>query len=131
MKEQDATVCYNVCNGSGMCGSSNDDKGYVVRLEHIEINGIESEATVPVKLKMDNRGGRDFLNNWNMSMATRALAVRFAWIRELREEGVIDIDWIRTNDNEADLCTKNLNVDGFKKHTACFCGVEEDLESTK
>ena len=85
------------------------------------LESLGLRVKLPMKLMLDNKGGVDFLNNWNMSTATRAVAVRFAWLRELREDGTIEVEWISTENNHVDLFTKNLDKSTFEKHTAMFC----------
>ena len=73
-------------------------------------------------LYIDNKGGVDIFNNWSIAGNTRAVSTRFAYIRELKEAGVLQIKWIKSENNSADLFTKNLDGPTYKKHNAFFCG---------
>ena len=53
------------------------------------------------------------------------MGVRICYLRELKEEGLIDIEWISGEENPADLFTKNLDGPTFEKHAKFFCGEEE------
>ena len=67
-------------------------------------------------LHMDNKGGVDIFNNWSIAGNTRAASIRFAYIRELKETGILAIKWIRGEENPSDIFTKNLDGTTFKKH---------------
>jgi hypothetical protein len=67
-------------------------------------------------------GGVDIFNNWSVSGRTRAVGVRFCFLRELKEQGIIEVKWIGTAENSADLFTKNLDGTTFRQHTKVFCG---------
>ena len=71
---------------------------------------------------MDNKGGVDIFNNWSIAGNTRAVSIRFAYIRELKEAGILQIKWIKGEENGADLFTKNLDGNAFHKHAAVFNG---------
>ena len=74
----------------------------------------------PMTLYMDNKGGVDILNNWSTSGQTRAVSIRFAFVQELKEQGVLEIKWIKGEDNCADLFTKNLDTKTYQKHESMF-----------
>ena len=50
------------------------------------------------------------------------MSTRFAYIRELKEAGVLEIKWIKGEDNCADLFTKNLDGASYAKHESVFSG---------
>ncbi len=82
-------------------------------------NFLESlglKVKLPMTLRMDNKGGVDIFNNWSIAGNTRAVSVRFAYIRELKEAGILQIKWIKSEENGADLYTKNLDGPTFHKH---------------
>ena len=74
-----------------------------------------------MKLYMDNKGGVDIFNNWSIAGNTRAVSIRFAYIRELKEQGILEIIWISGEENPSDLFTKNLESVTFEKHTGYYC----------
>ena len=85
------------------------------------LESMELKVKRPMKLYMDNKGGVDIFNNWSIAGNTRAVSVRFAYIRELKEEGLLEIEWISGEDNPADLFTKNLDGTTFTRHTNTYC----------
>jgi hypothetical protein len=78
------------------------------------------KVKLQMTLYMDNKGGVDIFNNWSIAGNTSAVSVRFAYIRELKEQGVLVIKWIKGEENSADLFTKNLSGPNFRKHASEF-----------
>ncbi|MEM9078894.1 MAG: Ty1/Copia family ribonuclease HI [Bacteroidota bacterium] len=86
----------------------------------LELIGLK--VKLPMTLYMDNKGGVDIFNNWSIAGNTRAVSIRFAYIRELKEAGILQIKWIKSQDNCADIFTKNLDGPTFKAHSQVFSG---------
>jgi hypothetical protein len=83
----------------------------------------------PMILEIDNKGAVDLSHNWSVSGRTRHDSIRQSFLRELNEEGVIEVYWIPTEDNSSDLFTKNLSGPIFEKHAAVYCGKNEYMKS--
>jgi hypothetical protein len=79
----------------------------------------------PMYLKMDNSGGVDVYNSWSVSGRTRHASVRLCFLRELKEQGLIECRWQSGDTNPADMFTKNLGGATFTKHCKTFCGNDE------
>jgi len=82
-------------------------------------NLIESmglRVKVPMKANVDNKGVRDLVNNWNIGGRTRHVAVRINFLRELKEGGIVEVNWVRSIDSLSDILTKNLPIALFDKH---------------
>ena len=73
----------------------------------LEAMGLK--VKLPMTLYMDNKGGVDTFNNWSIAGNTRAVSVRFAFIRELKEANILEIKWKQGILNGADLFTKNVD----------------------
>jgi hypothetical protein len=93
------------------------DMLFVMRV--LESIGLKVEK--PMILWLDNKGAIDLTNNWSASGRTRHVDVRHHFLRELKEDDIIHVKWIPTNDNSADLFTKNLDGPTFEKHMSRFC----------
>jgi hypothetical protein len=52
------------------------------------------------------RGVVDLANNWSVGV-TRHISVRVNFLRELKEQGLLRVMWIPTDENSANLFTKN------------------------
>jgi hypothetical protein len=93
--------------------------------DFIESLGLQVE--LPMILYVDNKGAVDLLNSWSVSGATRHIAVKLNYIRELKEQGIISIKWKAGEDNSADLFTKNLDRKTFEKHAAKYIDLAGDM----
>ena len=78
-----------------------------------------------MQLQVDNKGAMDLANNWSIGGRTRHVEVRQWFLRQLKEEGLIETSWLPGVENEADLFTKNLPGPAFNKHTSRFCGKDD------
>lgn len=89
------------------------------------LESIGLRVKKPMQLLIDNKGAVDYANNWSSSGRMRHVCIKMNFLRELKENGVIDVEWCRTTDMPADLFTKNLGGSLFKKHTTVFCGNDD------
>ena len=80
----------------------------------MELMGLKVKLLM--KVEIDNKGAKDIINNWSVGGRTRHIRVRFNFLQELKEDGVIKVQWISTHDNCADILTKNLPVKVFVKY---------------
>jgi hypothetical protein len=51
------------------------------------------------------------------------------FLRELKEDGIIVVDWMSGDDNPSDLFTKNLSGPLFDKHARNFVGFDEYMRA--
>ena len=86
----------------------------------LESMGLQVE--LPMILHVDNKGAKDLVNNWSVGGRTRHMDVRNHFLRELKEAGIVRVQWISTHDNCTDMFTKNLPGPLFNKHAKVFCG---------
>jgi hypothetical protein len=57
--------------------------------------------------KVDNKGAKDLVNNCIIGGRTRHFGVRLNYLCELKEDGVIQVDWIRSEEIHSDKkCTR-------------------------
>ena len=80
-------------------------------MHRIQKNVIESiglKVELPMILECDNKGAVDLANNWTAGGRTRHVDVHQNWLRELKEEGILRVQWIPGSENDADMHTKNL-----------------------
>jgi hypothetical protein len=47
-------------------------------------------------IKVDNKGVKDLVNNWNIGGRTRHVGVRLNYLRKSKEDGIIQVNWIRS-----------------------------------
>ena len=85
----------------------------------------------PMILECDNKGATELAHGWQVNGRTRHVANKIYYLRELKENGEILMKCVKTEDNSADILTKNLGGAAFEKHCKCCCGddqVEEVVE---
>ena len=71
---------------------------------------------------MDNKGGVDIFNNWSIAGNTHAVLVKFAFVQKFKKHGILEIKWVKGQDNPANIFTKNLGRPDFRKHLVKFEG---------
>ena len=81
----------------------------------IEDMGIKVKT--PIIVRMDNVGAMYIATNPSTNTRTRHIDIRYHFVREHVENGVIQIIFVRTDENTADIFTKNVKSELHEKHT--------------
>jgi hypothetical protein len=76
--------------------------------------GIEAER--PAKVYVDNVGSIFLSKNKTSGERTKHIDLKYHFIREQIQNGLIDVQFVRTSENYADVFTKNLNGEKFNYH---------------
>jgi hypothetical protein len=97
------------------------DMLFIMRL--LESMGLKVQK--PMILEMDNKGAVDLTHSWSSTGRTRHIANKLAFLRELKEEGIIECRWISNEDMSSDIFTKNVGGADFQKHLATYVGHDE------
>jgi hypothetical protein len=84
------------------------------------IESIGLKVKLPMLLEMDNKGAVDLANNWSIGGRTRHVETRMYFLCELKEVGIIKIQWRPTDKNDVDIFTKNTDGPTFMKHLTSF-----------
>ena len=75
----------------------------------------------PMILQMDCKGALALTHSWSVGGRTRHINVKWHFLREMKEDGLIHTVWVHSPDNSADLFTKNLSGPDFKRHSLVYC----------
>ena len=94
----------------------------------IESMGIKLQY--PIIIKCDNVGAIYLSNNHTTSQRTKHIDVRYHFVREYIEDGVLKVLFIPTEDNDADIYTKNTTEELQIKHTMKNIGEVKDYKWT-
>ena len=78
---------------------------------------MEIDVELPVQVYVDNQGAVFMSKNTTTSSRTKHIDVRYKYVRELIDKGMIEVIFVPTRDNDADLFTKNLPSELFQLHT--------------
>jgi hypothetical protein len=80
---------------------------------------IEIELSESMKVYVDNIGAIHLANNASSVIRTKHIDTRIHFVRELTQEDnkLLDIEFLRSEDNQSDTFTKNTTSELFWKHT--------------
>jgi hypothetical protein len=92
------------------------------------LTSLGLKVKLPMVLEVDNKGAKDLANNWSAGGRMRHVDVREYFLRDLKEDGMVVVKWISTEENSSDLFTKNLYGPAFEKHAATYVGVDEYMQ---
>jgi hypothetical protein len=84
----------------------------------LEFLGVQ--VVLPIEIMVDNIGAIFLANNYTMSQRTRHIDIRYHFVREYIEDGTVIIKFVRSEDNDADIFTKNLGTQLYHKHSSKF-----------
>ena len=74
----------------------------------------------PGPLLGDNKASIHLVKNCQASQRTKQIKTRHHFVRDLWEDQILEISYINTNLNKADICTKNVSVRNHKNHKSSF-----------
>ena len=86
------------------------------------------KVQLPMILEVDNKGAKDVSNNWSVGGRLRHIDVRQFFLRDLKEDGMIVLKWISTDNNSTDMFTKNLHGPAFEKDATVLVGKDEYMQ---
>jgi Reverse transcriptase (RNA-dependent DNA polymerase) len=125
-------ICWRSKGQKGVTLSSSEAE-YVLISEAVKeirfiyylMDSIWMNVKLPIVVRCDNVGAI-FMGS---GVCTRHVDTRYHFIREHVEDNFIQIVFVKSCDNDADLFTKNVNKDIYNKQLSKFLGkVNEDLE---
>ena len=89
------------------------------------LESIQLTVQLPMIISCDNKGAVDLANGHQVGGGTKHIDVRTFFIRELKEQGILTIKWIPSQENEADIHTKNTGEMVFMEHLPKYVGFDE------
>ena len=87
------------------------------------IESIGIKIQFPIIIKVDNVGAIYIANNYTTGQRTKHIDIRTHFVREYIEEGIIKVVFVRSDENDADIFTKNTTEEIFVKHLKKIIGV--------
>jgi hypothetical protein len=81
----------------------------------LETMGIE--VKLPMIIRVDNTGAIYLANNYTAGQRTKHIDIRVHYVREYIRDGIIKIEFVRSENNDADILTKNTTEELFKFHS--------------
>jgi hypothetical protein len=95
-------------------------------IQVIESMGIDVQK--PITIRVDNVGAIFMANNISTSPRTKHIDVRYRYVNEFIEDGIIKVVFVKTAENDSDGFTKNLNGELYEKHKTKFIGEKEKFK---
>ena len=88
-------------------------------------------VTYPVIVHVDNVGAIFMSGNVTTTSRTKHVDIRYKFVNEYAEDGIIKIIFVRSEDNYSDILTKNLGSELLSKHADTLISKmpDNDLES--
>lgn len=92
---------------------------------------LNMKVKLPIQVMVDNVGAIFLSQNQSVNQRTRHIDVRYHFLREHVENGTIEVNFVRSEDNIADLFTKNVGIEVYKKHSGKLLGTMPVLNNRK
>jgi hypothetical protein len=77
-------------------------------------------------VKTDNVGAMFMAQNASSGVRMRNIDTNYHYVREKLEEGVINIEFFKSIENDSDIFKKNLSQEIYDKHVTKFLGVHAE-----
>ena len=91
------------------------------------LTSLGLKVKTPMKIDTDNTGSMQLANSWSVGGRTCHVDVRMHFLRELKDQGLLSIEFVPGVDNETDILTKNTPPAIYNKHIVKFVGKDEYL----
>ena len=81
----------------------------------MEFLGVE--VKLPIEVKVDNVGAIYLSKSATTSNRTRHIDTRYHFVREYIDDGILKVVFVKSEENDADIMTKNLSIGLYEKHS--------------
>ena len=81
---------------------------------------LELKVERPIKVYCDNVGAIFMGNNAKQSVRTKHINVKYHFIREHVLDGMVEIIFVPSEENDSDIFTKNISKETHKRHLEKF-----------
>ena len=95
------------------------------------LKSLGLKVKLPILASIDNGWAVGIGNNWSVGGRTCHVEVKQNFLRELKEAGTIEFQWISTANNDADMFTKNLAGLEHNKHAVRLCGHDKHYSTAQ
>ena len=75
------------------------------------IESLKLKVRKPMIVYSDNKGAVDLINGWSIGGGTKHMDCRIMFLRELKEDGVIRVQWIPSGENPSDIYLPKILTD--------------------
>ena len=88
-----------------------------VKFVYQVLTSMGFKVKLPIVVRVDNLGAIFMSDNISVSQRTKHVDVRFRFVQQFTLENFIKVIFVKSEDNDADLFTKNLSGEKHKKHS--------------
>jgi hypothetical protein len=81
------------------------------------LESLNIQVNLPIIVHVDNVGAIYLSNNATTSQRTKHIDIRYHYVREYIEDGILKILFVKSEQNDADIYTKNLSQDLYYEHS--------------
>ena len=81
------------------------------------VKSMELNLELPMILNVDNTGAIYLANNYTTGPRTKHIDIRVHFVRDLIVAEILRVVFVRTDDNDADIFTKNVGEELFDRHS--------------
>jgi hypothetical protein len=91
-----------------------------VKFAYYLLCNLHIKVNLPIVVRTDNIIPIFMSENASTSFCTRHMDTRYHFIQEVIKDGIINIEFVCSAENDSDLFTKNLNQELYERHTKKF-----------
>ena len=92
------------------------------------LKSMKIQIELPIKCYVDNVGAMFMAENVTTSSRSKHIDIRYHYLREFIEEGFIELKFVKTKENLADIFTKNVSGETLERHTPSFITKKANLK---
>ena len=86
------------------------------------LESMKIKVALPIVVNVDNIGAVFMWKNNSTSSQSKHIDVRMKYVNEYAEDGMLKIVFVKTEENDADILTKNLGGDLHEEHSKKLVG---------
>ena len=88
---------------------------------------MKIHVELPIVVNIDNMGAIFMSKNINTTSRSKHVDVRTKYVNEYCEDGILNIVYVKSEENDADIFTKNLGSDLHSKHGSKMVGTKKEV----
>ena len=86
------------------------------------------KVKLPIVCRVDNIGAIFIAENATANPKSKHIDTRAKYVTKYIQDGFLKVLFVKTDDNSADVFTKNVSSATFEKHENTYVGTKEELD---
>ena len=87
----------------------------------IIMESMQLQIENPMIVESDKKGAIDLCKIWSVGGYTKHIDTRYYFLKALKEDIILEFNWVLRKENSSDLFTKNFPNPFFTKHSGYYC----------